>query len=46
MTFEFAKYIDKDGFMLMITPALAFSKESGTKTIAFAWLCFTLTIEF
>ena len=46
MKVEFNKYTDKDDFLMMITPAIAFSKERGGLSIGFCWLCFAITIYF
>lgn len=46
MKVEFNKYIDKDDFIIMINPAIAFGKENGKWSIGLAWLCFVINIEF
>ena len=46
MKVEFYKYTDKDDFFIMITPAIAFSKDSGKRSIGFCWLCFAIDIDF
>ena len=46
MKVEFNKYIDKNDFLIMITPAIAFGKESGKWHIGFSWLCFVINIDF
>ena len=46
MKVEFNKYTDKDDFLMMITPAIAFSKESGESYIGFCWFCFAIIIYF
>ena len=46
MKVEFNKYTDKDNFLIMITPAIAFGKENGERSIGFCWLCFAISIYF
>ena len=46
MKVEFNKYTDKDDFLIMITPAIAFGKDSGKWSIGFCWLCFAINIDF
>lgn len=46
MKVEFKKYTDKDDFLIMITPAIAFGKDSGEWSIGFCWLCFAINIDF
>lgn len=46
MKIIFNKYTDKDDFLVMLTPAIGFGKDSGTWTIEFCWLCFIINIEF
>ena len=46
MKVEFNKYTDKDDFLIMIVPTIAFSKDSGKLSVGFAWLCFVINIEF
>ena len=46
MKVEFNKYIDKDGFLMMITPAIAFGKENDEWSIGFCWFCFAINIDF
>ena len=46
MKVEFNKYTDKDDFLIMITPAIAFGKDSGEWSIGFCWLCFVINIDF
>lgn len=46
MKVEFNKYTDKNDFLIMIAPTIAFGKDRGTWSIAFAWLCFAINIDF
>ena len=46
MKVKFNKYTDKDDFLITIVPTIAFGKESCTWSMAFAWLCFIINIEF
>ena len=46
MKVEFNKYTGKDDFFMMITPAIAFGKESGKWHIGLGWLCFVINIKF
>ena len=46
MKVEFNKYTDKDNFLTMITPAIAFGKENCEWSIGFCWLCFSIYIYF
>ena len=46
MKVEFKKYTDKDDFLIMITPAIAFGKENSEWSIGFYWLCFSIDIYF
>ena len=46
MKIEFKKYTDKDDFVIIITPIIAFYKDNGKRFIVFAWLCFAINVEF
>lgn len=46
MKVEFNKYTDKNDFIITIAPTITFGKDRGTWSIAFAWLCFSINIDF
>lgn len=46
MKVEFNKCRDKDDFLITITPAIAFGKINGERSIGFYWLCFAISIYF
>ena len=46
MKIEFNKYTDKDNFLIMITPAIAFNKDRGGWSIGFCWFCIAISIYF
>lgn len=46
MKVSFDKYTDKNDFLIMLIPAIAFGKLSGTWSIGISWLCFVINIDF